>query len=222
MINIQFEPDFSFAYCKANELLITSKHLSGFPFSANDVVKETTGIVCRTYSKALKYGVDVSKFGSESAVWSSMSGKNIIFYDETKPDSHISYSILHEFGHYILEHNPENYDNPEIYKLYEIETNLFAAQILMPEQIIRELIKRGRRIDQKFLVKNFSVSYTAAEKRIHALAKTEYEGRSRSEKEYDDIILSRFNLFINSIAPQNNYYNFEDEYRKQLERNLWY
>ena len=215
-------PDFSFAYCKANEILVKSHHISTFPFSVKDVVEECGFIKCKSYKLALKYNLDVSQFGSKSAVLSKIGERIIIFYDDSKPETHISYSILQEYGHFVLDHDPENYNNEDIYSIYEIETNFFTAQLLMPEQIIRELIKNQCHVDTNFLVSKFGVSGVAANKRMHTLAKTEYEWRSRSEKEFDDIILGRHLSFINGICPKHNYYDFEDEYSKQLERDSWY
>ena len=92
----------------------------------------------------------------------------------------------------------------------------------MPEQIIRELQKRGKIITCSFLQSTFGVSAQAADKRIETLAKTNSEWRSRSEKEFDDIILYRYADFLNRICPTRNYYDFEDEYARQQERNAWY
>ena len=82
------KPDFSRAYSKANEILVKSSAIQTFPFSPKDLVKEQTPIVCRSFKKARKYGVDITEFGSESAIIMSFQGKKIIFYDETKPDTH--------------------------------------------------------------------------------------------------------------------------------------
>ena len=60
------KPNFSRAYSKANEILVKSSAIQTFPFSPKDLVKEQTPIVCRSYKKAQKYGVDITAFGSES------------------------------------------------------------------------------------------------------------------------------------------------------------
>lgn len=99
------KPDFSRAYSKANEILVKSSAIQTFPFSPKDLVKEQTPIVCRSFKKARKYGVDITAFGSESAIIMSFQGKKIIFYDETKPDTHNRFSILHELGHEINGHD---------------------------------------------------------------------------------------------------------------------
>lgn len=216
------KPLFSKAYSNANEILASSKIISTFPFCPKKLVKEQTSIVCRSYSKALSYGLDINDLGSESAIITQLHGKSIIFYNDSMPETHITYSIIHELGHFINGHNMQNSDE-ETYHRYEIETNYFAAQILMPEQIIRELQRRGIAITVPFIQKNFGVSQQAAEKRISTLAKTIYDWKSREEKEFDDIILLKYSKFINAVAPLNkNAYDFEYEYEKQDERNNWY
>ena len=215
------KPNFSKAYSNANKILVNSRVISTFPFSPIQLVKEQTPYVCRTYSKAKKYGVDMRDFGSESAVVMSMGDKTIIFYDETKSMTHVGFSILHEAGHPINGHDFHKKD-AETYGLYEVETNYFAAQLLMPEQLLRELQNRGIRITVPFLQTNFGVSEPAAQRRIKTLARTVAEWRSRSEREFDDIILMKYAEFLDNICPQRTSYNFEDEYERQRVRDSWY
>ena len=220
MINIK--PDFANAHSRANKILVTSNIISDFPYSAIDLVKEQSEIRCRTFKKALEYGVDIFSFGSESAIIFKYNEKSIIFYDDEKPMNHVKFSILHELGHLINGHDFLKKDSIT-YQKYEIETNYFAAQLLMPEQILREIQKRGTRITHEFLQNYFAVSYQAADKRIATLEKTNFEWwRSRTEREYDDIILLKYKNFLDIICPVRYDYNFEVEYSLQLERNSWY
>lgn len=96
----------------------------------------------------------------------------------------------------------------------------------MPEQIIRECIKRGKNNSIHFLKSSFDVSEDAAVKRRKTLANTNPEWKSRAEQEYDDIILLRYATFLDVIAPKydNKYssYYYEDEYALQERRNSWY
>ena len=215
------KPNFSKAYSKANELLVKSLVIEDFPFSPKALIKEQTSTVCRSYATARKYGVDMRDFGSESAIIMSFKGKKIIFYDETKPETHNCFSILHELGHEMSEHDFSNKDKGT-YHEYEIEANYFAAQLLMPEQLIRECQRKGAIVDSLFLQVNFGVSSQAANKRIETLAKTNMEWRKREEKEFDDIILMKYADFLNRICPTYHYYDFEDEYVREQERNTWF
>ena len=102
----------------------------------------------------------------------------------------------------------------------ELEANCFAAQILMPEQILRECTKRGKILTADFIQKSFGVSKEADEKILHTLAKSHFDWRSREEKEFDDIIVQKYSSILNKIAPQKvNFYNFD--YDMQQERNSW-
>ena len=215
------KPNFSSVYTKANEILVSSNVISTFPFSPKDLVKEKSAIPCRTFAKAKSYGVDIEAFGSESAIIMELGARRIIFYDESKPMPHVKYSILHEFGHDQNGHDLGTTD-PDTYHRYEIETNFFAAQLLMPEQVLRELASRGVKIDKRFLMQHFEVSETAAQKRIDTLAKTNTEWRSRAEKEYDDVILWKFSAFMDAICSRKVTFDFEDEYERQRERDSWY
>lgn len=215
------KPDFEKAYVKANEILVRSSVISDFPFSPKDLIKELSKIRCRSYKKATKYGIDMTDFGSESAVIIKYGHDSIVFYDETKPETHTNFSMLHEFGHDQLGHSFQR-KKVEIYGKYEVETNYFSAQLLMPEQLIRELQRRGMRIDIDFLMKTFGVSKQAATKRIETLAKTNSEWYSRAQKEYDDIILFKYAEFVNAICPNKNTISYEDELLLQEERNSWY
>lgn len=160
-------------------------------------------------------------FGSESAVIMTMAGRSIIFYDDSKPITHVGFSILHEFGHPINNHDFRVKDR-DTYGRYEVETNYFAAQLLMPDQLLRELQKRGMRITIPFLKKTFGVSEQAAEKRINTLSNTNADWYSSEERQYDDIILWKYDDFLNKVCPQRATYSWEDDLDLQRERDSWY
>ena len=133
----------------------------------------------------------------------------------------MKFSILHEFGHYRFGHKLKQYDNEEEYRRIEVEANCFAAQILMPEQLLDELKKRGAYISVDFLKKHFGVSEEAALKRIETMGKTTYDWRSSEEKFYDETILFKYKNFIDQIIPQSNKSNWIDEFDRQRERDSW-
>ena len=213
--------DFKKAYSPANELLYSSQTIDTFPFSPQKLVKEKSDISCRSYSKAIKYGVDIRDFGSDSATIFRIGEKEIIFYNNSMPENHTRFSILHEFGHGYLKHDFTD-KSEDSYRKFEIEANFFSAQLLMPEQIIRELQRRGVSVNKTFLQNYFGVSEQAAEKRIETLAKTNYEWRSREEKAFDDIILMKYSAFIDGIKPKYSYYDSDYEEEMQKQRDSWY
>lgn len=216
---INSKPDFQKAYIKANEILASSKIINSFPYSATRLIKEQSNIVCRSFEKANKYNVDIEAFGSDSAVIMNFGDKYIIFYNQNEIPARVRFSMLHEFGHKVNGHK-FRVTSDEIYGIAEVETNYFTAQVLMPEQILREFQRRGKRIDKYFLMKTFGVSEQAANKRIENLNRITWE-RSQLEKEYDDIILYKYLSWVNSIVPNNIDYLFEDEEERQNEREQW-
>ena len=186
----------------------------------DELIKEKKDILCKSFNSASKHGVDMHDFGSDSAVLVSLGSRHIIFFDETKPVSHINFSIIHELGHFELKHSNEKYVNQELYVKQEIEANYFTAQVLMPEQLLRHLQKQGVKLSTQFLMENFGVSKLAAEKRLITLAKTNTEWRSRSESEFDDIILIKYLPLIHHLCPKG-VIDFEKEYELQQNRDTW-
>ncbi|MCQ2354924.1 MAG: hypothetical protein MJ102_07495 [Clostridia bacterium] len=65
----------------------------------------------------------------------------------------------------------------------------------MGTRLLRELHSRGIRITKNFLQNTFGVSEPAAEKHITTLANTNAEWYSRAEREFDDIILLKYDVF---------------------------
>jgi len=205
---------------KANEILLKSKSINQFPFKVKAVVKEFSDIKCCSYKRALdQHGVDISDFGSESAIIMDYNPKKIIFYNQEKPKTHIRYSILHEFGHIINQHSLTQNN----YGVKEIETNFFVAQLLMPQQLIREFQRRGEKIDVNFLSQTFGVSHMAAQKRIETLTKLNFDWLSLEEEQFNDWILKKFSSFLDTVRPSsvNNIDWFEEEEDLENERSLW-
>lgn len=219
---VTYKPDFKKAYVLANEILLMSRSINLFPFSITKVINEISDIQCCSFKRAHKYDVDIESFGSESSVLTEYAGRLIIFYNQSDLDERIRFSMLHEVGHYFLGHKLET-DDKELYEKQEIETNFFAAQLLMPEQTLIEFQKRGKRIDVDFLIHTFQVSKEAANKRIETMYKIKPEYRSKDEKEFDDLILLKYKSFLDSVVPEKNSFNwFEIEFERQRERDSWY
>lgn len=220
---ISSNPDFSKAYIAANELLATGKELDTFPFLIKPFIMANTDVALCSFEKAKsKYNANIRAWGSESAVLQEYQGQFVIFFNKGKTGNHIRFSCGHELGHYILGHKMNLDPESALYKKQEIETNYFAAQLLMPEQILIECKKRGKLITPDFLISNFEVSSLAADKRLSTLSKIQPEWHSNREKMYDDIILMRFANFIDTIAPKPVDYLFSDEDERQRERDAWY
>lgn len=215
------KPKFKRANLLANEILVASNHITNFPVKVKKVVKEWSDIQIKTFKQAEEKGIDIKAFGSEAAVIHCLRGRYIIFYNQNDYEPRIKFSILHEFGHYYLGHKLIKMDEEE-YGCQEVEANCFAAQILMPEQVIIELRKRGAIVNKTFLIQNFGVSEEAAEKRLETLGRYNYEWRSQEEKIFDESILFKYGKFMDNILPKKNQFTwYEDEYDLQKERDNW-
>ena len=212
---------------RANEILISSNSIVSFPFQAKKVIKEFNGITikCYSYQKALeKFQLRVEDFGSESALLTEFHGRKTLFYNTNKPETHVRFSILHEFGHDILNHSlTHNNTEQEHCGVQEVETNFFAAQLLMPEQLIRELQRRGVIISESFLMNTFGVSREAAKKRRATLNKINWDWRSVEERLTDEAICLKYAVFLDSIKQStfNDLDYFENEYELENERGSW-
>ena len=219
---ISKKPDFKKANMLANEVLVASSTLVDFTVNTKRIVKEWSDIKVLSFKCAKSYGIDIEAFGSKSAVIQSKNGKYMIFYNQDEYAPRIKFSILHEFGHYYLGHELKKNNSEDKYGRLEVEANCFAAQILMPEQVINELKKRGARITVDFLKKYFGVSEEAAQKRIETMGKINYEWKSENEKIFDETILFKYKVFMDSILPKISKTTwYEDEYEMQLARDSW-
>ena len=217
------DPNWKQILKNADEILVSSHIINSFPFGVKKLVQEYRNISCISFDKATtKYNIPIHDFGSDSAIITQKLGRSIIFYNTKKPEAHIRFSILHEFGHAVNGHKLTHKDT-KTYGVKEVETNFFAAQLLMPEQLIRELQRRGVGITKQFLINAFNVSPLAADKRLNTLRKINWDGRSKSEREYDDLILFKYSDFLNSIQPSSykNLDYFEDEYEMENLRSTW-
>lgn len=214
------KPDFKMAFGRANEFLFLTESITSFPFSVVRFIKDHTDIQCRTFKSAIRYGIDIQAFGSTSAFMSEYEGRHILFFNEKMPNSRNRFSIMHEFAHYHLEHRHDC--KRELYDAQEAEANAFAAQVLMPIQLLHEFVKRGRRTDESFLMDTFEVSKEAAQIRIGQLGKGIDREFRWGYGDYDDIILHKFSSFLDSIAPQFNAHDWlEEELEMQKERASW-
>lgn len=158
-------PDFELASKTATRLLIKQNLSSLFidvrEFRLNKITIDTI----QHYSEIV--GKQVSDF-----ICNEISGCfllklnndiNIILYnDNEKNKERKHWGIAHELGHIYLNHDIDN-------DIAEIEANFFAAQLIMPEVVLRELARRRKCIDESFLTNNFNVSLESARKRVATL-----------------------------------------------------
>lgn len=101
--------------------------VDSFPFSTKDVLHyHGYTIVPYSFLETKKKGLSEMCFQySEDA----FRFKNLIYYNDMQPKSRIDFSLMHELGHILLEHQGE-------YDWQETEANYFASNILAPRMAI--------------------------------------------------------------------------------------
>ncbi|MBP3708990.1 MAG: ImmA/IrrE family metallo-endopeptidase [Treponema sp.] len=228
--------DFAFACTKANEVLVACTAIQAFPFSVQDVILEMTDMEIRSYGALKKRGIcnPAQLFGSPDAVAVESNGRCIMYYDEDMPPVRKQFSFAHELGHIYAGHDialvtkllrAKDMRHEALYKKYELEANFFAAQLLMPHQVICELSRRGRKITCAFLMRTFGVSGEAAEKRLKTLRAMRDWNATKINvgMTLDDIVREKFAPFIDATAPRDMPYTeeFEKELALQRERDAW-
>lgn len=230
-------PDFKMAVQKANEILLCVRSITTFPFSIESVIEEMSDIDLMPFSEIEGAGLAARQIvGSDDAAIMESNGQLMVFYNDKMPPLRQKFSKGHEFGHACCGHDialitemRRSGDSrfEALYAKYEVEANFFTAQLFMCEEIIIELVRRGKTIDEAFLAKTFGVSHEAAEKRMQTVRKAYgWNGRRRAyndELSLDDYLISKFGAFIDSIAPLKYRYtdSFERECAMELERQGW-
>lgn len=227
-------PDFKKAYECACELLVCSRIITFFPFSPFELINEMDIRVISYTNAEEKLKIPLNAWKSKDAeLREILPGMYVTFYNDLITEkTRIAFSLLHELGHFYLNHEMhqlkllENKDQcsfKTLYNKYEVEANFFAAQLLMPKQIVNELIRRGCKLTENFLMRTFGVSKEAASIRLKFIRNNFEKNATNDIFSYNDIIMMKYKKYISSIAPKKSYKSFtmEDEYKKQLERDTW-
>lgn len=226
------DPDFAACYDLANEILIASTVIEAFPFPIKRVIRKHTDINCIKEDSVQmlcdQMGIpdpeyfNIERLGSNDAGLFEYRGMNIIVYrdDGIIIPQRIKWSLAHEMGHFLRQHDTNDKLN---YDTYEIEANFFAAQLLMPVQIINEFRRRRQTIDRPHLKRWFGASGEAADKRIDTLRKIDGRNLSEEEKMINGLVLQKYSVFINETIPlpsrTTNFFDEDEEMER--ERNNW-
>ena len=217
------KPDFKKSYIAAHEKLVKLPLGTTFPLKTSKIIEDFSDLELHSFNWAEEHGFLRIYFKSESAELYEQNGRYTIFYNETKPSTHSKFSILHELFHYESNHDLNAGEkNTELYNKQEVEANFFAAEMLMPEPVIKELEKRGKKMDAKEIQKVFGTSAKAAEIRFKTLKSYPSFLRSNEEKEFDEYLVKfTFKKFIDSICPKMRKLDLQNEYELQAERDRW-
>lgn len=126
---------------------------------------------------AKKYGVDVKEIEMPSG-YQDVAGfydkqEKTIYVAKSDKPSRKSFTVAHELGHVILGH--KNYDvlfrvprDNVLYSKEESEANIFAANLLMPEFMVRDYMKKYNldKGDYKRLAEIFGVPIQAMKNQL--------------------------------------------------------
>lgn len=131
--------------------------VASIPVVINDLVKAAKAEFDITVASVLN-----AQFRGKGDAMTQKRGDSVfIIYNDDRPVVRKRFSVAHELGHLYLGHlhgnssydlNTNNFD--------EIEANAFAAQILMPPDLLRADIKAGLK-DPERLAKKYNVSIDA-------------------------------------------------------------
>ena len=135
----------------------------------------------------------------------------IVYDNRINSIGRIRWSIAHEYGHIVLKHKKQCDKN-------EVEANFFAANLLLPECILKELLQKRGDITKEYLKDKFSISEESAEK---YLSRINGRGFDYFKNEYDDIIINKARIFLNNEIKNSRRYQIMIEDQMQEERNNW-
>lgn len=135
----------------------------------------------------------------------------IVYNEKISNINRVRWSIAHEYGHIILKHELQSDQN-------EVEANFFAANLLLPRCVLKELLKKRDSIDVNYLQKKFGISKESANKYFNNMNGRGFEFFSN---EFDDIILLKADNFIKSETENSIKKMIEDEEEMQIERDKW-
>ncbi len=125
---------------------------------------------------ATQFDINISTYmlsQSISGVFFKKENKLFLGVNKNHNKHRQQFTIAHEIGHYILHLKNEilHYDNHAFYRADnvlnsdEVEANYFAAELLMPEELVVKLIDKGINSIQD-LAKRFDVSEDAMRYRL--------------------------------------------------------
>ncbi len=200
---------------KAYEILILQQKLvfplDIFNLKANQNVKilsfsELANINSCSFDEILLLadGADAFKFEKKDIAL-------IVYNERIKNQNRLRWSIAHEYGHIILKHTGQSSQN-------EVEANFFAANLLLPRCIIKELKNKRDFIDINYLQNKFSISKEASEKFFSNINSRGFEFFTN---EYDDIILAKADDFLKKETRNSLKLELLDEEEMQIERDKW-
>lgn len=208
--------DYKNARKSASEILVLQDELS-FPIDVEKITLKGKNIIFSSYKNyASKTGIDVSELSCNGMFEDAMiinhtdDVKIILYNSDIESKGRILWSKAHELGHIVLKHKQQG-------EKEEIEANTFASQLLLPQCLLKELVKNNLRITTDYIITKFGLSKAAAESCMKLVGK---KLENNYDAYYDDIIIFKCSDFIKNETKNNirsSYYDNDIE----DERNNW-
>lgn len=214
---IPSKPRFRYVKQKAYEFLI-ELGLNTFPISAFDVLNELSDFIkysSWSYARTLLQCDDPFHLMEQGADARTLlppgSQTYCIVYDDSERQSpeRINWTLMHEIGHIILGHLRDFGEtaldrgglSSEQYGVLEVETNFFAAEVLMPTPVFRHFSG----LSANFLALLCGVTDKPATTQIKALERA----RNFQPMKIEEKVYRNFFSFINRFSETifNNTYN---------------
>ncbi|MDD6069423.1 MAG: ImmA/IrrE family metallo-endopeptidase [Clostridiales bacterium] len=110
--------------------------------------------------------------------YDSQTGRYVIFYNDSKSEAFIRFTLAHELGHIFLGHHQKagtailgrSFLSKEQYEEYEKEANVFARNLLSPAPLAWRVIEEGKSTNQNNDIANaFNVTSIAAGVRVNMI-----------------------------------------------------
>lgn len=103
----------------------------------------------------------------------------VLYNDKVKSQKRRRFTLAHEIGHIILEHETDD-------ALQEAEANRFAAELILPRILVRELqLRTGFNVTAHEIAEIFGVSYAVGENQIKSL------GGVHDFSDYETLLLKK-------------------------------
>lgn len=184
--------DFDRTRSKAMELLLSSR-LYGLKTDITKL-KYDKNIIFHSYSsfcshsrttltelescEALRDGCTIRRKTADSVLYL------VLYNDKIKSQKRRRFTLAHEVGHIMLEHENDGADE-------EAEANLFAAELILPRILVRELQTRsGFKITACEIADIFGVSQAASANQIKSL------GRISNFSDSERLLLGKLKGFL--------------------------
>ncbi len=114
----------------------------------------------------------------------------VLYHDGERKRDRLNFTLAHEVGHIYLGHRTDG-------DIQEVEANFFAAELLMPESVVRYMIRRNHGARAEDLHEWFYVTLTAAQKRLQTLRRKGGFSPTAADRE----ILRRFLPYLSADDP---------------------